>query len=527
MKELRRASVALVCVLLLAGCDDDSAPDADGGEQDDAVDAGGDADSDTDAEDAGSPDGLVEQQMVGWIGEISGFGIRRPGYPGAAAAEDWVIQTLGELGVEDVRTREVVADAWLPERFSLRVRPADGVDLAAAAAAAGVELTADTSGFVELPSNPLAYTPSTPTGGIQTELMRFIRSRPLEEYEGKVVLINYPLSVGSHQDVATRADWVYDRDGSIDGTAAPLPLTQFSSAASTVDSVMAAGAAGAVLVLDNYFDSEQIFGAFHGGRSVPGDNKPAVWVRPTIGPMLVDWLRQGRVDVDLDIQTVVEPRPNQTIIGTLPGSGEQAIMVGSHLDGAWAGAVQDASGCAVVLAQAAHWATVPEAERPHELRFVFTAAHFGGVRGALELAADSTFTDPLLLEIHVEHLAREGVIEDGRLSVLDRPQVRWLYVTENESLRTQVKGSVEEHDLDRTLLLPPDFFGDYPRGDGGPFHLVGVPLVQLVTTPVYLLDAADTPDKVHVPSLEGIHRLIIDLIASSADKTRADWSGSN
>ena len=68
-------------------------------------------------------------------------------------------------------------------------------------------------------------------------------------------------------------------------------------------------------------------------------------------------------------------------------------------------------------------------------------------------------------------------------------------------LEAAVAEALDAEQLDRSLILPPDVFGEQPTSDGGSFHPAGVPLVNYLTAPFYLFDPMDTMDKVHVPSL--------------------------
>jgi hypothetical protein len=56
--------------------------------------------------------------------------------------------------------------------------------------------------------------------------------------------------------------------------------------------------------------------------------------------------------------------------------------------------------------------------------------------------------------------------------------------------------------------------------DAAPFSLVGVPVVSLVTTPLYLFDPRDTSDKVHVASLAPVSRAATRMIAATEGLTR-------
>jgi len=84
-----------------------------------------------------------------------------------------------------------------------------------------------------------------------------------------------------------------------------------------------------------------------------------------------------------------------------------------------------------------------------------------------------------------------------------------------------VRAAIESEDLRRSLVLPPDAFGEKPTTDGADFHLAGVPLVHYLTAPFYLFDAMDTLDKIHRPSLPAVTRAAIRIIESTAGVSAA------
>ena len=75
-------------------------------------------------------------------------------------------------------------------------------------------------------------------------------------------------------------------------------------------------------------------------------------------------------------------RNSYNIVGELPGADDETAIIGSHHDGPWASAVEDASGISLVLAQATYWSRVPASERPHRLVFLMNANHMTGGAGA-------------------------------------------------------------------------------------------------------------------------------------------------
>lgn len=67
-----------------------------------------------------------DQQVFDWIADVVGQGIRRPGYPADAWAEDWIEAHFTEMGLEDVHREEVPVRRWEPGDSSLVVTTSSG-----------------------------------------------------------------------------------------------------------------------------------------------------------------------------------------------------------------------------------------------------------------------------------------------------------------------------------------------------------------------------------------------------------------
>jgi hypothetical protein len=94
---------------------------------------------------------------------------------------------------------------------------------------------------------------------------------------------------------------------------------------------------------------------------------------------------------------------------------------------------------------------------------------------------------------------------------------RWWFTTESPLLERVVWNAIVEHRLDRSLILTPDALAPFPTTDGGLFHLEGVPLVNYLTAPWYLFDAADTLDKVDPASLSAVSRAAFEIVRGTAE----------
>jgi hypothetical protein len=206
------------------------------------------------------------------------------------------------------------------------------------------------------------------------------------------------------------------------------------------------------------------------------------------------------------------------------------VVVASHHDGPWASAVEDASGTALVLAQARYWSGVPEHQRPHNMMFLLTSGHMAGAAGTKAFIDRHRDLLPrIVLEIHLEHAARHCEVKDGRLVPTGIPEPRWWFTTCHDRLESIVADAIRAEDLRRSLVLPPDVFFDNPPTDGSAFHAEGVPIVQFLTAPMYLFDSGDTIDKVHTDTLVPLTRAVAGIIGATrgaiADSFRSERTG--
>ena len=438
--------------------------------------------------------------MVGWIEDIVARGIRRPGYEADNWTETFVVDRLREMGL-DVRTEPVTVTRWEPLRWSLTVTPEGATPF-------------------ELDCSPLPY--AAPTAGIELDLVRHDPEAPTAA-AGHAALVDARLvrlpadavaGFGSvPDDLAGR---IYDPDGTLTGQEHVLPHTAQRNR--IADPVFQAGAAAFIgTLLDHPTDSHRYFVPYH-GEPLPG---PGVWISGTDGEHLHDLLARGPVRVRLEVESTSEPFESHTVIADLPGADDDVVLVGSHHDGPWASAVEDGTGIALVLAQAAHWATVPRERRPHHLRFVLHAGHMCGGAGHDAYVRDhADELDRIVLAVHLEHAALDTVEENGAL--VPGPCVpRWFFTSRIPELETTVARAIEAADLGRSMLVAPDALGPNPPTDAAHFHELRVPIVQLLTAPWYLFDAADTIDKVDRQGLVPISEATIEIIDSTAGTTAA------
>jgi len=219
---------------------------------------------------------------------------------------------------------------------------------------------------------------------------------------------------------------------------------------------------------------------------------------------------------------VCERTTSYNIVGELPGADEDWVVIGTHHDGPWSSAVEDGSGMALVLAQAAYWAAQPPAGRPHRLVFLINGGHMAGGAGVRSfIQRHRADLSRIVLEVHLEHAAREFVERDGALVPSGEPEPRWWFTSRIPALEAAVWRAIEGEQLERSLLMTPTALAPIPTTDGGPFHEENVPLVNFLTAPFYLFDKMDNVDKIDVASLMPVTRAAVQIIDSTRNVSAA------
>ena len=420
-----------------------------------------------------------------WIATIVAQGIRRPGYPADRWSEEWTAERMRELGLADVRLEPLELPYWEPRRAELRV---------------------DDEVFTGFPL------PHAAGGDVEGALVRTDEARAGSIAVTEVSLLRMPQS--GFRLLATAS---HDPDGDFDTLEQVLPFgARFQE---VMDPAIAAGAAGFVGLLTGFpWETRDYYVPYDAiARPIPG-----IWLSAGDGRRLLARLQAGAARARLTVDVARHPVTSHNVVGVLPGRSDEWVIIGTHHDAPWASAVEDASGIAMVLAQAAHWAARPAAERPHNLLFLVTAGHMAHAAGTRAfIARHAELLPRVVLEVHLEHAARRCLPENGVLVPTDEPEVRWWFTSRNPDLEAAVARALAAHDLRRSLVLRPDVFGPMPTTDGAFFHPEGVPLVHFLTAPMYLFDSCDTLDKIHVASLEPVGRAVTDIIAATAGVSAA------
>ncbi len=435
-----------------------------------------------------------EDRIFAWISEVFARGVRRPGYPADRWAEDWCEQQFATLGLENVHREPVELAYWEPGDTALVITFGGGT--------------------AEIPCFALPH--SCSADGLEARVALF-DGTTTRGVEGAISLYDVPLTCMPQSVMTSLATGVYDPHSSFPSATQVLPFGR--EIMNVMEASIGAGAAGFIGVLAGYpGDSFEYYVPYDAvERPIPG-----VWVRGSDGRKLKDLLANGPVRATITVRAERKRITCYNIVGELPGSDDETVIIGSHHDGPWASAVEDGSGISLVLAQASYWSKTHIHERPHRLKFLLNAGHMAGGAGQrIFVETHRNELERVVLELHLEHAASEFAEYDGELRPTGDPEPRWWFTSRNPHLEAAVMNAIEAEDLRRSLILPPTVFGPRPTTDAGEFHLAGVPIVNYLTAPFYLFDAMDTLDKVHRPSLVPVTRAAIRIVESTRDVSAA------
>ncbi|MBC3986509.1 M28 family peptidase [Streptomyces sp. AC536] len=430
----------------------------------------------------------TSREMMGWIEDIYNQGIRRAGYPADSWIEEWAAEQFRQTGLEDVRLEPLNTPIWRPKSAHFEIWPTGKPD----------EVTRFSG---------LALPYSTPTEGTEGRLARMEDG----EVSGGIAVQEITFSQVPQSQMAERATDSYDPEGVLPELVQTVPfdlphVLDFDVAAKNGATAYVGLLTGVPWETSDFYwpyDAER--------RPIPG-----IWLSGNDGRKVRELMASGECEGRIVSDATLTEETTHNVVGTLPGASDHWVIIGSHHDGPWASAVEDASGVSLVLAQARFWASVPRELRPHNMLFLLTSGHMAGAAGTQAFIADHQELFPkVVLEMHLEHVARRADVIDGEVVASDDPEVRWWFATQAPALEHLVLDSLAAEDIKRSWLLSPTALAPNPATDGAYFYYTGVPLVQYICTPIYIFDPRDTPDKVDEPSLVPLSKAAARIIAGT------------
>jgi hypothetical protein len=502
--------LAVAGVLFMASCGSSPLPDAAGG-------GGGKACArSTGPETQGMPS---TERIFGWIEGLVATGYRRTGTPSGYAGAAYMKCEFEKLGLQDVHYDEVTSWNWESTRHGLNVN--------------GVELDSfPVSHSFIVKDRPSTF--STGPKGLTAPVIDVGRGiDPWEDVDGKIVVFDLKFLIPTAVfGVALEFFWD-PRLTIVDPLNTMLVANPFlTNLSSFIEEAMDRGAVGFVGVLADYFESNQYHNEFYRRTHM---TIPGLWVSPGEGERLRAALAaQQPATATLTLEGSRSEVTARTVIGFLHGKSRDTVMVQSHHDSVFDGAVEDASGSASVLAQAQYFASKPAGSLDKTLMFITFDTHFTGYQSHQKFVrryiTEKETPYNIVANVTLEHIARQGITtRDKELVLGEHVEPRAIMENLSAPLKLELINAVVRNNLERMFVLNADVIG-LIGGEGGLptdasfTYVAGVPTVSLIAGPNYLYDAADTLDKVAKEELVPVNQAFAELI-EAIDTTPSDRIG--
>ncbi|HEV7984333.1 MAG TPA: M28 family peptidase, partial [Xanthobacteraceae bacterium] len=324
---------------------------------------------------------------------------RIPGTPYDRMMQDWVMSRFKALGMQDVRRQPIaMKPLWYPTVWTAEF-------------SAGGKTVPLKSAFPITESRGTKGPVSAPVVWVGLGTAADFRGR---DVAGKAVMI-YSIATPGGRDHS--ADW--------------------SGAVKRADE-----AGAAIIMVEMGFPGDS--------QSEPegavGARAPTITITPDDANLIRDRL-DDNVEVQLHLRLDTEEREGletADIWGVLPGASNEQILIMAHTDAFFEGAMDNASGIAMMLDIARHYGALAPAQRPRTLVFLTTSDHHHGSAG-IRSVRDNYDWSKVALIVNSEHPSQTLLYDlDAGLMTANEVSARRWYVGGSDALRTLVRNSFRE-----------------------------------------------------------------------------------
>ena len=323
---------------------------------------------------------------------------------------DWVFNQFQEIGLADVRKQAfTLKPTWYPESWK-----------------AEVTINGQTTSLVS--AFPITGSKGTPPKGISAEAV-WVGLGNAADIQGR--------------DLKSKAALIYSM----------VTPGGRSHSASWNGAMRRVNDAGAALIF--------IIMGFPGNTlsnpcGADGTHAPTFTLSSDEGDLLREAL-ENSTNVSIKLQADIIEKQNlktSNVWGILPGSSDENILLMAHTDAFFEGAMDNASGIAMMLEIARHYAAIPREKRRRNLIFLTTPDHHHGMTGVKWVRDNFDFTKTALI-INCEHPSQTmlyyinaGIMTSNAISAR-----RW-YVGGSAQLKNIVTATLKEFGV--TLYAQPE-----------------------------------------------------------------------
>jgi len=404
------------------------------------------------------------------------LGYRRAGTPRAHQAEQYIFKELQNAGLNGVEMEEFKFRRWWAEDYLL-VLLNEGIS--------------SLSNDQVIDSFPVWLSGSTEPEGVTAELVYVGNGTEIDfkkvSVENKIVLVDGKMILNFYPSYTDRL---------------------FNSLALAKEN----GALGAIFINGSPLDLRTyiFFMSIYGWKR----RLPALSVNNIDGEYLKSLCSQkdNTVKVRLIQWVQTEKAPSNMIIGTLPGQSEDIILIGTHTDSTFTGAMDNAAANAGLIAMAEYFADMPLEKREKTIKFVGWTGHEAGLIGVNKFVKlHQEMLEKTTTFIMLDGLASDGFYNqaDGGIVKTGQDEKRGLFITDNSILTSIVMDAVLKY-----KLLPAAYVSakTLPVSDLGPFVFSNVPSIMIIGKSIFYHTREDTIEKIPPERLERATKAHIEIV---------------
>jgi len=434
--------------------------------------------------------------IMEWIKKMTSFGPRRAGSSAGHKNEDFLMEQLRDFGIENVHKEPIPIEYRETQKAVLEVD--------------------DGEGFKPIKAQWIPFSAYTPEKGIEGNLVYADPGKIIQggNWKGKIVLTDICFPMLDVKLISKFSMGRYDPEGTL--LDIKHPATWVRKNWHFYRKAIKKGAIGFIGILKDQPGGSYRMYAPYGfkEKNILDKPLPGFWVSREDGPRLRELAKKGNTRVKMIHVGEHKSEITNNIVGEIAGQSDEIAILHCHHDSPFKSPVEDASGCAVVLALAKHFAK--EKDNKRKILILFTAGHFYGSIGTRTFIRDhmKDIVPKVAIEITIEHIAKEAIENSkGELIPSGQPEGTGIFLPFNSGMVNAILESVKRNSVDRVFLLPPEGpLGDYPPTDGGDWYEAGVPLVNIISNPVYLLNEEDDLDWVMEDRLPKVAGAVADIV---------------
>ena len=404
---------------------------------------------------------------------------RIPGTPYGKMAMDYMASEYATLGLQVRRQSAVLPKLWYPTHWE-----------------GGYAMGGKTGTFKTL--FPINETVATPKAGISAEALWVGIGAAHDllgrDVKGKAVIIYSTFVPGGRSHSASDRAGLFDSD----------TLATKAGAAMIINVMAVPGNA--------QFNPE-------GAPTGPGA-VPTMTISQDEGFMLRDMLATGAkvtINLKLDIDERVN-LPIENVYAVLPGMSDEQILLISHTDSFFQGAMDNASGMATGIDIARHYAALPKSKRPRTLVFVALPDHHHGEYGRAAMIKSYDWSKVALI-LNLEHTSQTLMYMFNQdLMTSNAVSARRWYVSGSPQFQQLVKKTFQDFNVS-VYRVPERTAG----GSLGAFTALA-PAFHIIDHVIYRT-TLDTPELVPAVGLGWSERAFLSVLDQTGKMTKEQIRG--